>query len=261
MAASLSPREKISNVLTYWWVIVAAAIIGGLIGMSVFAIKKPVYEARATFTISIDFARTGIMEQYDKDLALGTAGSVIFSYSVMERVADIAQQNGIPMDFETLKRTAVMERKAAQWTLRVRAGDPEDAAFLANQWVNLGLADLNDSYQHAVMAGNLQNYIQTLETCMQQVAVNAVVPLCPFHTLAELETELKAAGDQFFIEKQASRNLFPGITFSLDQYAAPPEKPALYGRNTLVLAGIILGLIAGMGIVATNLPNHLFEKK
>ncbi len=261
MTASLSPREKVSNVLTYWWVIVTAAIIGGLIGLTVSTVKKPVYEARATFTISLDFARTGILTQYDKDLALGTAASAIFSYNVMQQVADAAQQNGIATDFETLKHTAVMERKAAQWTLRVRASDPEDAAFLVNQWVDFGLADLNVSYQHALMAENLQNYIQTLETCMQQVSVNAVVPLCPYPTLAELETELKAASDALFVEKQASRNLFPGITYSLDQYATPPAEPALYGRNTLVLAGLILGLILGVGIVSTTLPNRLFEKK
>lgn len=261
MVATLSPREKVMNVLTYWWVVVAAAIIGGLIGLAVYAIKKPVYEAQAAFTISLDFARTGVMSQYDKDLAIGTAGGVVFSYSVMQQVADIAQQNDIPVDFETLKRTAVMERKAAQWTLRVRANDPEDAAFLANQWADIGLAELNEGYKHAVMADNLQNYIETLETCLQQVAVNAAVPLCPHQTLAELETELKNTGDRLFIEKQASRNLFPGITFSLDQYAVPPEEPVLYGRNTLVLAGILIGLIVGAGIVSTNLPNRLFERK
>lgn len=261
MAVSFSPREKVINILTYWWVVVAAAIIGGLVGLAAFAVKKPVYEAQATFTMGIDFVRTGILTQYDKDIALTTAHGVIFSAAVMHQIADIADQNDIPVDYEMLKDTARMERKASQWTLRVRANDPNDAAFLVNQWVDIGMAALDEAYQHALAADSLQDTIDSLETCLQQVAINAVVPLCPYQTMAELEAELKTAGDRLFIEKQASRNLFPGITYSLDQRATPPSEPALYGRNTLALAGVLIGLLAGVIIVSTGLSDRLFVRK
>lgn len=261
MAASFSPREKALNALTYWWVIAVTAIIGGLIGLGVFAVKKPVYEARVTLTISINYARTGVLEQYDKDLALGTAAGVIFSTDVMLQVADAAQDNDIPVDFETLKNSSVMERKASQWTLRVRAADPDHAAFLANTWIDIGIDALDTAYAHAITAYSLQDYIDTLETCMQQVAVNAIVPICPYTSVTELQAELASASSLLLVEKQASRNLFPEMTFHVDQRATPPGKPVLYGRNNLVLAGLLIGLVVGIVIVSTGLPTRLFKRQ
>ncbi len=79
MLASFSPREKVLTILTYWWVVAAAAILGGLAGLGAYALKTPVYEAQVHIAIGIDFTRTGYMEQYDKDLALGAAAGVILS--------------------------------------------------------------------------------------------------------------------------------------------------------------------------------------
>lgn len=261
MAVSFSPREKALNVLTFWWVVAVSAIIGGLIGLTIFAIKKPVYESQVTLTMGINFARTGILEQYDKDLALGTAAGVIYSIDVMQQVVEAAQHKDIAVDVDTLMASGIMERRASQWTLRVRAGDPEQAAFLANTWIDFGIQALDTAYLHALTAGSLQDYIDSLETCMEQVAVNAVVPICPYSSISELQAELNAASTQLFIEKQASRNLFPEMTYQVDQRAVPMEKPVLYGRNNLVVAGLLIGLLIGIVLVSTDIPYRLFKRK
>ncbi|MHB8933205.1 MAG: hypothetical protein ACYC6H_07040, partial [Bellilinea sp.] len=111
MAVSFSPREKALNVLTFWWVVAVSAIIGGLFGLTMFAIKKPVYESRVTLTMGINFARTGILEQYDKDLALGTAAGVIYSIDVMQQVVEAAQHKDIAVDVDTLMASGIMERR------------------------------------------------------------------------------------------------------------------------------------------------------
>jgi len=261
MLASISPREKALAVLTYWWVIAGAAILGGLAGLAVFLIKQPIFEAQAHFTMGIDFSRTGYMEQYDKDLALGTAAGVVYSTDVMNQVIQVADAANIPVDFNTLLHSATFERKAADWTLRLRLTNPDHAAMLANQWVDLGVAALNQAYGHAVAADNLKEYIDSLASCLQQVTVNAVVPLCPFGTVGELQQALTSAESQYASEKLASRNVFPGVTYTVSQYATTPSKPVLYGRNNLVVAGLLIGLIAGLIVVSAGLPARYFPRK
>lgn len=260
MLATISPREKALNILTFWWVVAAAAILGGLAGLGIFALKEPVYEAQVSITMGIDFARTGSMEQYDKDLALGTAAGIIYSVDVIQQVVAEAQANDIPVNYDTLKKGSIIERKSFVWLLRVRHTDPEQAAYLANRWIDLGIAALDTASQHAVRADGLQEYMHSLETCLEQVAVNALVPTCPYHSVVELQSELSVSQSEFLLEKQAARNLFPQITYTVSQPATPPHSPVNYGRNNLVLAGLLIGLLVGITLVASGFPARRLKK-
>jgi len=260
MAASFSPRERALNFLAYWWVIAAAAILGGLIGLGVFSLKKPVFEAEATLTMGINFARTGILEQYDKDLALGTAAGIIYSTDVIDRLITDAAQQGINIDFATLVNSSNLERKAAQWTLRVRHNDPGTASFLTNHWLELGMGALDEAYVHALAANALLERIDSVEECLELVAANPVVPICPYSTLAELQAEFSALSSQYLREKQASRALFPEMTYQIDQQTEIPTEPVLYGRNNLVLAGLLIGFLIGIGLTSTDLPVRWFKR-
>ncbi|MRR31505.1 hypothetical protein EG834_14540 [bacterium] len=260
MVATISPREKALTILTYWWVVAAAAILGGLAGLGIFALKEPVYEAQVSITMGINFARTGYMEQYDKDLALGLAGSLIYSADVLQQVVDDAQAENIAVDFASLKHDSSLERKSYEWILRVRHTNPEQAVFLANHWIDLGVASLGTALQHAVSADGLQEYMNSLETCVEQVAVNAVVPACPYASLTELQTNLSRTENEFLLEKQAARNVFPYISYQVTQLATTPQAPVVYGRNNLVLAGLLIGLLAGTTVVSSGLPAR-WQKK
>lgn len=254
MLASFSPREKVLTTLAYWWVVAAAAILGGLAGLGTYALKTPVYEAQAHIAIGIDFARTGYMEQYDKDLALGAAAGVIYSTEVMQQVVDAARAENIPVDFDSLFKSATIERRTYEWILRVRFSDPDQAAFIANRWMDLGVSALDGAYRHALAADAIASYLDSLESCLEQVAVNAIVPVCPYNSVSELQADLSTTEEQFFLEKQAARGLFPGMTYQVNQRATPPREPVLYGRNNLALAGLLIGLIAGIAVVSAGLP-------
>ena len=254
MLASFSPREKVLSILAYWWVVAAAAILGGLAGLGISALKAPVYEAQAHITMGIDFTRTGYMEQYDKDLALSAAAGVIYSTEVMQQVVDAAQEENIPVDFDSLFKAATIERRSYEWILRVRFNDPDQAAFIANRWMDLGVLALDNAYQHALTADAIASYLDSLESCLEQVAVNAIVPVCPYNSISELKAAFSTTEEQFFLEKQGARGLFPGMTYQINQRATPPREPVLYGRNNLALAGLLIGLIAGSIMVSTGFP-------
>lgn len=260
MLASFSPREKMLSILTYWWVMAAAGILGGLAGLGIYALKAPIYEAQTSITMGIDFTRTGYLGQYDKDLALGTAAGIIYSTEVMQQVADAAHAFNIPADYQTLHKAATIERRSYEWILRLRFSDPNQAAFLANRWMDLGVVAMDKAYQHALTADALESYLDALESCLEQVAVNALVPICPYNSVGELQAILSTTEEQFFVEKQAARNLFPGMTYKVSQRATPPLEAVLYGRNNLVLAGLLIGLLAGIAVVSTGLPAR-FQKR
>ena len=254
MLASFSPREKVLTILTYWWVVAAAAILGGLAGLGAYALKTPVYEAQVHIAIGIDFTRTGYMEQYDKDLALGAAAGVIYSTEVMQQVVDAARAENIPIDFDSLFKAATIERRSYEWILRVRFSDPDQAAFIANRWLDLGSLALDSAYQHALAADAIASYLDSLESCLEQVAVNAIVPVCPYNSISELQAGLSTTEEKFLVEKQAARGLFPGVTYQVNQRATPPQQPVLYGRNNLALAGLLIGLIVGIAMVSSGFP-------
>lgn len=261
MPATISPREKALEILTYWWVVAAAAIIGGLAGILFFALKQPVYEAQARVTMGIDFTRTGYMEQYDKDLALGSAAGVIYSADVIHQVVEAARVEGIATDFDTLRKAAILERKSYEWILRLRDNSPEHAAWLANKWLEIGVGALDQAYRHSLTAANLQDYMDSLSTCLQQVGVTTAVPLCPYQNVKDLQNELENAENQYAIEKPASRNIFPGLTYSVSLLASPPASPSLYGRNNVTAAGLFIGLLVGIILVTSGLPARIIKGK
>jgi hypothetical protein len=261
MPDSISPRDKALTLMTFWWVVAAAAILGGLAGMGVHALKPPVYEAQARITMGIDFYQTGYMEQFDKDLALVSAAGIIYSADVMNQVVSAANAQGIPVDYDTLKNAATFERKSYEWILRLRYPDAGEAADLANLWVEHGISALDTAYQHALAAADLQVYMNSLTDCLQQVAVNAAVPVCPPLTAADLQVELSLAENRYFSEKQAARSIFPGMTYTVTQPAAVPQQPVLYGRNNLAAAGLLFGLIAGIGLVSSGFPSRIRKKE
>ncbi|RPI27979.1 MAG: hypothetical protein EHM70_17220 [Chloroflexota bacterium] len=186
--------EQFNRIIKAWWLIVVAAILGGAAGYVFHRSHPPVYEATATFFVSIDASQTQELPkdlyQYDEDIALAVTQAVILSPSVLENVTLAAHEQGIQVDPNGLFNNSAVERKHAFWELRYRDPDPSRAQTIANLWAEI-------AYQQMVAwkeSGQIVNY----------VIFNPPIP------------------------------------------AVTPEQPVLYGRNQLMLAGCLSGLVAGI---------------
>jgi hypothetical protein len=118
--------------------------LGGIFGFIFYHLHQPVYEATATYFVTIDLNRfppLGDREdliQYNEDLALGTTEGALFSSDVLNRVVVQAQDLGQSLTERDLIDNSTIERKHDIWELRYRNQDPAIAQVIVNAWAQTG---------------------------------------------------------------------------------------------------------------------------
>lgn len=257
MNSDFSPLEKIQVVLRTWWLVAVLMILGGAGGVLVHQLRAPRYEARIEFTFAIDFARTGLLTDVEEDQALEAAGDILTSAEVLEQVA---AQAALPA--AELQQSVTRERTASTWRIRFQRADPQEAARIANLWGEAALQALSDSYRNAITVEGLSRYLDSLESCIAvSTAVEPVQPLCSYQNLADLQQRIEEAGQELHAAKIASRGMMPGLGFQWTEKAFVPERPILYGRGSLVLAGALIGLVAAVWLQQIRQPERILRKK
>jgi hypothetical protein len=143
-SSEFSPAEYLSRVISYWWVVLLATILGGTFGFIFFHLHQPVYEATATYFVTIDLNRFPILGtredliQYNEDLALGTTEGALFSSEVLNGVVVQAHDLGQSLTVRDLIDNSTIERKHDIWELRYRNQDPALAQVIVNAWAQTG---------------------------------------------------------------------------------------------------------------------------
>lgn len=229
-----------------WWLVVVFAILGGLAGYALSALRPAVYEARAEYTFSIDFARTGILTDVEEDQAFEAMSDVIFSTQVLEQTARAAQAEGIAVDLTALQENITKERALNTWTFRVRHADPAAAVRIANLWGENGLHALQVATAAALEAGVLRGYLDSLESCLSRAVMSEPVQaLCETSNLARIQAEIDKTGAAIAAAREESRGILPGMGYQWTRDPGSAER-VLAGRGLLVLAGALVGLIAAV---------------
>jgi hypothetical protein len=135
-----APIEHFYRFLRLWWVLLVAALVGGLVGYFFSRNHPPIYEANATFSVNIDLDKVPQLplELQDEDLALSTTQAALMSPKVTNAVLAEAARLGYPMDITQLLANSSIERQHAFWVLRFRSADPNFAQTLVNYWATTG---------------------------------------------------------------------------------------------------------------------------
>lgn len=197
-----SPYKYFIHVLNLWWLVLLATILGGTLGFIFYQLHSPVYEATATYFVTIDLTRfpiQGVREdliQYNEDMALNTTEGALLSTEVLNNVIMQAKTLGKSLTTKDLIQNSTIERKHDIWELRYRSQDPLDAQAIVNTWAQIGY--------------------------------------------------------QAMLSWQASGTAPDYVIFQPPTQALIPQQPVLYGRSNLMLAGALIGFIAGI-IISTRL--------
>lgn len=248
-----TPAEAVERAVARWWLVAALAVWGGVIGWAVHRARPPLYEAEAVYYITLDFTDLDLTV-YEEDLALWGAASIFLSDPVRKQVVEEARREGIAIDLGDLDFFSTLERKQARWILRLRHPDPLAAATIANLWSRHGEAALTEAHAHAVQAEMLRGQLSALEACVESRPEGEGTALCTQPSLAALREAATATAEALQREQLASLGVHPALRFELMQEARLPERPAQYGRNTLVLAGALIGFLLGAVVVNVELP-------
>jgi uncharacterized protein involved in exopolysaccharide biosynthesis len=199
-----SPHAYFARVMKTWWLVLLATFLGGVFGFVFFHLHPPVYEATATYFVTLDltrFPKLGVREdliQYNEDMALGTTQGALISTEVLKELISQAHNLGQNLTEKKLLADTTIERKLDTWELRYRSRDPAIAQTIVNIWAELGY--------------------------------------------------------QAMLSWQASGTTPAYVVFQPPTLAPLPDHPILYGRNNLMLAGALVGLIIGILVSALMQP-------
>lgn len=139
-----SPHEYFSRVINFWRLVLLTTFIGGALGFIFFHLHPSVYEATATFFVTLDlnrFPTVGTREdliQYNEDMALNTTEGALFSTEVLNDVTVQVKNIGQSLSVNDLLTNSTIERKHDIWELRYRSQDPSVAQTIVNIWAKLG---------------------------------------------------------------------------------------------------------------------------
>jgi hypothetical protein len=221
----------------YWWVPAVAAILGGSFGWLFSRTQTPLYEAKASIVVTVDFTQTGNLNAYNLDMAVGAIQAVLFSPDVLSQVQTLAMQRWPGFIIDDFIKNIGVERINETWILRVRNSDPEAAAILMNLWLDIGYQGLLDAHQHANTVKILQRYLNSLENCPPPPVIDIFVPpVCRDPFLIQL-SKIHEIQNHIQQEMAKSYAIQPFLVFSRLGRVTIPEEPVMYQTKWLVTGG------------------------
>jgi hypothetical protein len=255
LPSDFAPLELLQAALNKWWLVSLLTLLGGLVGWVIYLFQPPIYEARASILVSVDFSNTGMLTQFEEDLMMDAVGNLLRSNDVIQRVVERAARQGLQVNSENFFSTAFLERRLGTWELRVRDASPQSAAVLANIWLEEGYSVLSGAYQHAVSAQALTRHLSSLERCLQHAATSETSAyFCNGQDLPAIQSELQETAGLLAAEQLASRGILAGTVLGPPQEAAPPGRPLAASRGLIILAGALVGLLLGFMLGQIDLP-------
>src|SRR4030067_1322834 len=103
-----SPDTYVNHGRSLWCLIALTTILGGALGYVFLHLHPPVYEATATYIVTIDLNRfpfQGVREdmlQYNEDMALNITKGVLLSQEVRDKVINQVKTRGISLTADDL---------------------------------------------------------------------------------------------------------------------------------------------------------------
>ncbi|MCE5207671.1 MAG: hypothetical protein LLG42_05085 [Chloroflexi bacterium] len=235
------PMDILQIALRRWWVIVLGMCLGGMLGMGLHLLIPPVYQTRAVISAGVDFARTGKLTDVEEDYIIKKVGDLIGSDAVIEETIELAAAQGINLDRRTFDEMHFLQRSFNDWLLVVRAEDPQQATVLANLWADAAWSALSEASLHLIKLDSYEKYLDSQITCRDLQLTTGLRSICFLASVADINSQIDETVSIMQTERLAARGLVSGTVINLTEYATVPAAPKILGRNTLTLAGALLG--------------------
>lgn len=258
--SEFSLRRTVMMLFQNWYLMPLLSLLGAVVGWGIHQIQPPLYEARAIFTVSINYNQPDILDKIDdthyaEDQMVVSAMAGMRATEVLNQVAIEAAKYGVTPEDLVVGKRIFIERKTAEVYLIVRHADPQVAVDLANLWAEKALAYLKEGQVHALRSYTLSQKIKNLAACIH----SGQEGLCQGLTKEELDNQLNQAEAELQGEVQASRGLIPAILFDITSLASLPETAVVFQPQVLVLAGAFIGflisLVAGQWAAARTVKD------
>lgn len=237
-------------------------IAGGLIGLLVSVVQKPLYESTSAITTVIDFAYAGRLTDYEEDHLLSAVGDVIRSSEVMTEVSEAGVGPGLAPSVEAISTSLVASRQGYRWEMSSRAADPAIALALNRLWLDAAVNALERYRLDSILALAEFNTQVEVENCFEQaVVVEPVSAYCSAKDFQALRDQVNALESSPENAKLLTRLLASRISFQVTHEPELPAEPVHLGRGVSVAAGVLLGLLAAILLLVLGIPRRRTPEK
>ncbi len=255
-----SPIEEISRSLKFWWVVCIFILVGAFVGWCFHFTQPPLYESQVTYVISIDYTRVRSISEYETDAAINSASFLLISQEVIDNVLGDLSANGIHLSPEELRTMYRLERKQTTIVIYVRNSNRELADQIVTIWADRATSAISSAYQHTTYAAYLEKALDRSQGIISNLLLSTPNRITS-QKISEIQSSIKGFSDLLTKEREASKNLFPGLQISFNGIELSSMTPAYYNISTLTLCGGLIGMVLGITLVLTIIPQMAFTKK
>jgi uncharacterized protein involved in exopolysaccharide biosynthesis len=264
--SDLSPRASFERVLGTWWIVAGLMILGGVAGWGFSRFHPPLYEAAATYEVSLDQAQLAArlsipasqlpLDDIAENVYLAPVEIVFDDPEVRQSLVSAANAQGINLKYQEITQDHFsIDRRGTIWLIRVQSASPVSAARLANLWVSIADTALRQAHAHSDRAQALQVQRSAVQKCFSDFAFVQANQCAgtSFSSPTDLQAYLAQLDQQISAEVQADWNIDPALTFMIAQPVEVPGQPVLDITGELILASSVIGLLAGV-VIAQLIP-------
>lgn len=264
-----SPSEILERTLHFWWILVVLAVMGGGAGWIFSKLNPPVYEATATFDVSLDeqqLVKDGLITPDKLPLDFSSQNDYLsplvdmFSAPNLQTrfIMDI-QSQGINIKTKDFTSAVYnLDRRGFTWFITVRSTNPATATKLANIWLIDTNSFLLEAKAHTAQSLSLGYQRDSVQKCFFELDFTKANQCAgtTFKNAADLNAYLQNMQEQISAEQQAGKGIYPAVGFVVASLAVSPSSPILYSRSLVILAGCLLGLLVGVLVVSLLPPSY-----
>ena len=230
--------EQIEAFLKHWPRAVFCMLLGALIGWIAWMYLPQQYVVISRLDVSIDYTRTGKLDDLEQDRILGVTEDILHSEDVM----NVLFRESSEPDYQGFFKKTRTNRTNERWYLSITGDDPEKISRLALLWLDTAYELLNSSLDHAVRAEALQNELDGLTRCVQNSAPVYYTD-CPAD-MVETGRQIDTLAAKIRDEKAASR----GLSTAIRPGAKQPGLLEIRSASRSAAADTFLGALCGLTI-------------
>ncbi|MDO9546455.1 MAG: hypothetical protein Q7J07_06870 [Pelolinea sp.] len=262
MTETFRPLDLLQSITKKWWITAISMVIGGIGALILTEFIPPLYESSASFSVTIDYTKTGALSDVQEDQAMRGIGYVITSDDAIENVVNEVMTISAFYSRDQFEKESFLDREEFLWTLRYRSSDPIFARDVVQAWVERSNTLIQDGLIHAQIVDSETKILWGLENCLElATGQESIDTLCGFASIKELVDEIANISSLIHEEKMAARGLFSPLAVQIVNQPQVPVVPVRHQRNLFVFAGIMSGLlISNLLQVILNKRSFEFDK-
>jgi len=218
-------------------------------------LRPTVYEAETFLTASLNFPPDEFYTQFEEDYAFTVAAAHIDPLGIASSLVPALRAQGYSITTDEFLRQASLERMQASWALRYRSPDPDLALAVVDLWHLQAYDKLASLRDHSLQAQAYYGQLRFLNVCYRYALISRTEMLtyppdyqlvCVFPSAEKIHTEQLSTSRLFASELRLSRGMNPYFVIDIPDTAGTQVYRTAYDRNLMVLAGALVGFVAGL---------------